>query len=26
VIELEFLRGRDKLAGYDVCSLIQYAD
>ncbi len=26
VIELEFLGGRDKLAGYDVCSLIQYAD
>ena len=24
VIELEFLHGRDKLAGYDVCSLIQY--
>jgi adenine phosphoribosyltransferase len=26
VIELEFLAGRDKLAGYDVFSLIQYAD
>jgi adenine phosphoribosyltransferase len=26
VIELEFLKGREKLAGYDVCSLIQYAD
>jgi adenine phosphoribosyltransferase len=26
VIELEFLNGREKLAGYDVCSLIQYAD
>jgi adenine phosphoribosyltransferase len=24
VIELEFLHGRDKLAGYDVCSLIKY--
>jgi adenine phosphoribosyltransferase len=24
VIELEFLHGREKLAGYDVCSLIQY--
>jgi hypothetical protein len=24
VIELEFLQGRDKLAGYDVCSLIKY--
>jgi len=26
VIELEFLNGRDKLAGYDVFSLIQYSD
>jgi adenine phosphoribosyltransferase len=26
VIELEFLKGREKLAGYDVFSLIQYAD
>jgi adenine phosphoribosyltransferase len=26
VIELEFLNGREKLAGYDVCSLVQYAD
>jgi adenine phosphoribosyltransferase len=26
VIELEFLNGREKLAGYDVCSLIRYAD
>jgi adenine phosphoribosyltransferase len=26
VIELEFLNGRDKLAGYDVFSLIQYAE
>jgi adenine phosphoribosyltransferase len=26
VIELEFLNGREKLAGYDVFSLIQYAD
>jgi adenine phosphoribosyltransferase len=26
VIELEFLNGRDKLQGYDVCSLVQYAD
>jgi adenine phosphoribosyltransferase len=26
VIELEFLSGREKLAGYDVCSLIQYSD
>ena len=26
VIELEFLRGREKLAGYDVFSLVQYAD
>jgi adenine phosphoribosyltransferase len=24
VIELEFLHGRDKLAGYDVHSLVQY--
>jgi len=24
VIELEFLKGRDRLAGYDVISLIQY--
>jgi len=24
VIELEFLNGREKLAGYDVCSLIKY--
>ena len=24
VIELAFLKGRDKLQGYDVCSLIQY--
>jgi adenine phosphoribosyltransferase len=26
VIELEFLEGREKLAGYDVFSLIQYAE
>jgi adenine phosphoribosyltransferase len=26
VIELEFLNGREKLQGYDVCSLVQYAD
>jgi adenine phosphoribosyltransferase len=26
VIELEFLNGREKLAGYDVFSLVQYAD
>jgi adenine phosphoribosyltransferase len=26
VIELEFLDGREKLAGYDVFSLVQYAD
>src|ERR671919_2529751 len=26
VIELEFLEGREKLAGYDVFSLVQYAD
>jgi adenine phosphoribosyltransferase len=26
VIELEFLHGREKLAGYDVFSLVQYAD
>jgi adenine phosphoribosyltransferase len=26
VIELEFLNGREKLAGYDVCSLIRYVD
>lgn len=26
VIELEFLNGREKLPGYDVCSLVQYAD
>jgi adenine phosphoribosyltransferase len=26
VIELEFLNGREKLLGYDVCSLVQYAD
>jgi adenine phosphoribosyltransferase len=26
VIELEFLQGREKLAGYDVFSLVQYAD
>ena len=26
VIELEFLNGREKLGGYDVCSLIQYSD
>jgi adenine phosphoribosyltransferase len=26
VIELEFLNGREKLAGYDVFSLIQYAE
>jgi adenine phosphoribosyltransferase len=26
VIELEFLEGRKKLAGYDVFSLVQYAD
>jgi adenine phosphoribosyltransferase len=25
VIELEFLNGREKLEGYDVCSLVQYA-
>src|SRR5712691_5149406 len=25
VVELEFLRGRDKLGGYDVLSLVQYA-
>jgi adenine phosphoribosyltransferase len=24
VIELEFLHGREKLDGYDVCSLIKY--
>jgi adenine phosphoribosyltransferase len=24
VIELEFLHGREKLAGYDICSLIRY--
>ncbi|HXV95222.1 MAG TPA: adenine phosphoribosyltransferase [Gaiellaceae bacterium] len=26
VIELEFLNGREKLQGYDVCSLVRYAD
>jgi adenine phosphoribosyltransferase len=26
VIELEFLNGREKLGGYDVCSLIKYAE
>jgi len=26
VIELEFLGGREKLAGYDVCSLIKYSE
>jgi adenine phosphoribosyltransferase len=26
VIELEFLEGREKLGGYDVFSLIQYAE
>jgi adenine phosphoribosyltransferase len=26
VIELEFLNGRDKLEGYDVCSLIAYSE
>jgi adenine phosphoribosyltransferase len=26
VIELQFLNGREKLAGYDVFSLVQYAD
>ena len=26
VIELEFLGGREKLEGYDVCSLIKYAE
>ncbi len=26
VIELEFLNGREKLGGYDTCSLIQYAE
>jgi adenine phosphoribosyltransferase len=26
VIELEFLNGRDRLPGYDVCSLVQYPD
>jgi adenine phosphoribosyltransferase len=26
VIELQFLDGREKLAGYDVFSLVQYAD
>jgi adenine phosphoribosyltransferase len=26
VIELEFLQGREKLAGYDVFSLVQYAE
>ncbi|HXV57669.1 MAG TPA: adenine phosphoribosyltransferase [Gaiellaceae bacterium] len=26
VIELEFLNGRDRLQGYDVCSLICYSD
>jgi adenine phosphoribosyltransferase len=26
VIELEFLGGREKLEGYDVCSLVTYAD
>jgi adenine phosphoribosyltransferase len=24
LLELAFLHGRDRLAGYDVCSLIQY--
>ena len=24
VIELEFLNGRDKLSGYDICSLVKY--
>jgi adenine phosphoribosyltransferase len=26
IIELEFLKGRDRLGGYDVFSLLQYAD
>ena len=26
VIELEFLNGRDRLEGYDVCSLIKYQE
>lgn len=26
VIELEFLNGREKLADYDICSLIQYSE
>jgi adenine phosphoribosyltransferase len=26
VIELEFLHGRDRLEGYDVCSLVKYAE
>jgi len=26
VIELEFLNGREKLGGYDICSLIQYSE
>jgi adenine phosphoribosyltransferase len=26
VIELQFLDGREKLAGYDVFSLVQYAE
>jgi adenine phosphoribosyltransferase len=26
VIELQFLNGREKLAGYDVFSLVQYAE
>ena len=26
VLELEFLSGRDQLLGYDICSLIQYAE
>ncbi len=26
VIELEFLNGREKLGGYETCSLIQYSD
>jgi len=26
VIELEFLGGREKLEGYDVCSLVMYAE
>jgi adenine phosphoribosyltransferase len=26
VIELGFLGGREKLQGYDVCSLVTYAD